>query len=83
MERLLLYLDDLEDWIYALALVGERIRRGLQRLGLLILAAVVQVLAILLTLREPALGAAIATLLTVAVLYRSATTSIGAEPQTA
>ena len=83
MELFLLCLDDLEDWICALALVGERIRRGLQRLGLLLFVAVLQVLAIFLTLREPALGAAIATLLTVAVLYRSATTSIGAAPQAA
>lgn len=83
MECFLLYLDDLEDWFYALALVGERVRRGLWRLGVLAVAAGAQVLITLLTLREPALGAAIAALLAVAFIYRSATASIPAEPQRA
>ena len=80
MECILLYLDDLEDWFYALALVGERLRRGLRRLFLLVFAAIAQVLMTLLTLREPAVGAAIAALLTVAIIYRSATAPIQVEP---
>ena len=83
MECILLYLDDLEDWFYALALTGERLRRGLRRLILLAVAAGAQVLATLLTLREPAVGAAIAALLTVAIIYRSATAPIPAEPSRA
>ena len=65
MECFLLYLDDLEDWIYAVALVGERIRRGLKRLGLLAVAAVRTGRLIFLALRDPALGAAVAALLAV------------------
>ena len=83
MECILLYLDDLEDWFYALALVGERLRRGLQRLFLVVVAGIAQVLMTLLTLREPAVGAAIAALLTVAIIYRSATAPIQAEPRRA
>ena len=77
MECFLLYLDDLDDWFFAVALVGERIRRGSRRLAMLALGAALQVSTVLLALRDPALGAAIAALLTVAVLYRSATASIG------
>ncbi len=77
MERFLLYLDDLEDAWYAVALVSERIRRGIRAMGLMTFAAFVQVLAVLVALRDPALGAAVASLLTVTVLYRSATASIG------
>ena len=77
MECFLLYLDDLDDWFFALALAGERIRRRTRRLGLLAVGAVVQVLAVILALRNPALGAALAALLTVAVLYRSATAPFG------
>ena len=81
MERILLYLDDLEDMVYAVALNGERIRRAFGAACLLLGAAVAQLLVIVLALRDPALGAAVASLLTVAVLYRSATGSIGgAEP---
>lgn len=82
MERFLLYLDDLEDAIYALALVGERIRSALKAMTLMTVAAIAQLVVILLAMREPAFGAALASLLTVAVLYRLATTSIGSVPQT-
>lgn len=82
MERFLLYLDDLEDAIFALALVGERIRRTLRALALMIIAVTVQVVVILLTLRDPAMGAAVASVLTVVALYRSATASLWWAPQT-
>ena len=81
MERLLLYLDDIEDAIFAVPLVAERIRRLLRCFGFLTLMVVTQALAISLAMHDPALGAGVAALLTVAVLYRSATASIDADPQ--
>ena len=79
MERLLLYLDDIEDAIFAVALAGERIRRLLRVLGLLGLTVGTQVFAVLVAARDPALGAGIAALLAVVVLYRSAVAT--SEPQ--
>jgi hypothetical protein len=80
MECFLLYLDDLEDWIYAIALIGERIRRGLKRLGLLSIAVVAQIALIVLAVREPALGAAFSALIAVVALYLSATVPVRMSP---
>lgn len=76
MECFLLYLDNLDDWVYAVALVGEKLRRLLRHLALVACAALAQVALILLAIRHPAIGAAVAALLAVAALYRSATAPV-------
>ena len=60
MECFLLYLDNLDDWVYAVALVGEKLRRLLRNLALVACAALAQVALILLAIRHPAIGAAMA-----------------------
>lgn len=73
MERFLLYWDDLDDLVGALALKGESIRR----LVLFALSAAVFLLllgaAVVLAMREPPLALAFVTILSVMLLYRSAT----------
>ena len=81
MEVFLLYLDDFEDAIFAVALVAERIRRLLVMFVFYGAAVLTQALAILLAMRDPALGAGVAALLTVFVLYRSATASMHTDEQ--
>lgn len=73
MECLLQYLDDLDDAVYALALQGERIRRAAIAFAVLFTALAGQVLAVLVALSQPALGAGAAALLTVVLMYRSVT----------
>ena len=73
MERLIQYLDILEDAYYAVALRAERIRRILLALFVLTITLVSIGLGIMLALSKPPAGLAIAALLTVMVLYRSAT----------
>lgn len=77
MECFLLYLDNLDDWVYAVALAGEKLRRLLRHLALVACAALAQLALIFLAIRHPAIGAAVAALLAVAALYRSATAPVG------
>ena len=77
MERFLLYLDDLEDVIFAFALVGERIRRFVSVLAFLACAFLIQVSVVLLAVHSPPIGAGLGALLTVVVLYRSVTAVSG------
>jgi len=72
MERFIQYLDILEDAYYVVALLAERIRRILIVLGAIGISAAMVALA----LSEPPIGFAVAALLTVTVLYRSATANI-------
>ena len=73
MERILLYLDDLDDAVFALAFVGERRGRRFGRaLGNLLLVATL-VIAISLAPRQPALSAGTLALVSVLLLYRSVT----------
>lgn len=83
MERFLLLLDDLEDAIYALALLSEKMRRIILTTLALLASLTGQAAAILVALSQPAMGLAIAALLAVAVLYRSATLGLAAAPRTA
>ncbi len=73
MERLIQYLDTLEDAYYVVALLAERIRRILLILGVIAIAVAVIALGILVALNQPPFGLALVALLTVTVLYRSAT----------
>ena len=71
MERLVQYLDDLEDLFYAFPLIWEKIRR-LASLSLFLTSSVaLQLLCIYLALEFPPLAVALAALLIVTALYRS------------
>ena len=76
MERFLLYLDNLDDWVFGIALLAERLRVTFSRLGLAAMAIGAQLGLIALAIKVPAVGAAAAALLTVTTLYRSATAPI-------
>ena len=73
MERFIQYLDNLEDAYFVVALLAERIRRILLVLGAIAITAVVATLGVVLALSQPPIGFSVAALLTVTVLYRSAT----------
>lgn len=73
MERLIQYLDILEDAWYVVALLAERIRRIAWQLCIIAIMALASGLGIMLALTIPPVGLAVAALLTVTVLYRSAT----------
>jgi len=74
MERVLLYLDDLDDAVFALAFVGERRVRWLAWLLATLLLAAAAAATVFAALYDPALGVAALSLITVLLLYRSATT---------
>ncbi|MCH7852982.1 MAG: hypothetical protein IIB76_01445 [Proteobacteria bacterium] len=73
MERLIQYLDVLEDTWYMVALLAERIRKIALQLAIFGMMAVTSGLGFMLALTAPPVGFAVAALLTVTVLYRSAT----------
>lgn len=72
MECIAQYLDDLEDLFFAAALVTERLRRLAGRMIRICLFAAVLASGVFLALREPPLALALATLMTVTLLYRAA-----------
>jgi hypothetical protein len=72
MERIAQYLDDLEDIVYAVALVGERLRRVLQRIITGCVALCTLAFAFLLALSQPPLALALVAILMVTALYRAA-----------
>ncbi|HZD51462.1 MAG TPA: hypothetical protein VE175_00310 [Woeseiaceae bacterium] len=71
MERLMQYMDDLEDVIYALALAAGRIARAAGALIRLAAAIATPIGIFLLALVQLPLGLAAATLLSVILLYRA------------
>ena len=73
MERLLQYLDDLDDLYGALGLAWERTRRSLLKLIHATLLAAVAAGAVWLALLQPPVAMAVATMLFVILLYRSVT----------
>ncbi len=73
MERLVQYLDDLEDLFYAAMLLMERALKALQICIMLIASFIIQFLGILLALGRPPLALAIVSLTVVGMLYRSVT----------
>jgi amino acid permease len=73
MERLLQYLDDLDDLFSTIGLLAERIRSVLWLLFSAAMVLIVVVGGILLALAEPPLALATAIILFVTLLYRSAT----------
>ncbi len=73
MERVMQVLDDLEDVVYAIVLAAGRILRALRTFALMIVSLGLQAGALLLALAQPPLGLAVATILSVTLLYRSVT----------
>ena len=71
MERLLQYLDDLEDFIYAVPLIAEQLRRAIQRILFLLASILLQIGGVILALSHPPLALAVVTLMSVALLYRA------------
>ena len=80
MERVMQVLDDLEDFVCALALAAGRILLAVRALLLLVASLVFQAGALLLAVAQPPLGMAIAALLSVTLLYR---TVVGQHPRIA
>ena len=75
MERLVQWLDDLDDLVYMVGLIGERFRRGLRSLLMTGIVLSIQIGGVLLALRHPPLALATAMLLFVALFYHSVTSS--------
>jgi hypothetical protein len=73
MERLLQYLDDLDDLLSMIGLLAERIRHTALTLMFLGFSLLVQLGGVLLALRHPPLALAAALLMFVTLLYRSVT----------
>lgn len=71
MERLIQYLDEIEDFIYAAPLIAERVRRAIQRILFLLGSIGLQIAGIVLALKLPPLALAVATLLLVGLLLRA------------
>ncbi len=73
MEIIAQWLDDLDDLISSLRLLSERLRNFCIALTILAVSLLVQVAGVLLALEHPPLASAIATILLVTLMYRSAT----------
>ena len=69
MERLLQYLDDMDDFVYAIALTWERVRSLCKFMLSVLLMATMQALGIYAAVTNPPLAVAGASLLAVALLY--------------
>ena len=65
MERLLQYLDELDDLFYAVPLISEQVRRILQRILFLLALISLQIAGSVLALNHPLLALAVVSLLLV------------------
>ena len=83
MERVLQYLDDLDDAIGMLGLIVERLRRFLVGLFFYLTLCMAALVSIGFAVLHPPIALATSTLLFVLLLYRSATSSTAAKSQTA
>ena len=73
MERIVQYLDELEDLIYIVLTQRERIRRALKIMIILAASFLVQAMGVLLALSQPPLALAAVSLMIVGMLYKFAT----------
>jgi len=71
MERLIQYLDDFEDCIYAAPLIVEQLRCALQRILFLLGSISLQIAGVILALKHPPLALAVVALLLVGLLMRA------------
>ena len=76
MERMLQYLDDIDDLIGALGLVYERVRRLFLKIVSLLTSLSMIALSVLLALESPMLALATGLLLSLMLLYRSVTSPL-------
>ena len=76
MERLLQYLDDLDDFVYAIALTWERIRTFCTLALAAVVTVLAQLLGIYMAIQNPPAAVAFASLLIVALLYRGAVRNV-------
>lgn len=76
MERLLQYLDDLDDLYGTVGLLAERLRDFVLQAGLVLGFAATGVAGVLIALSEPPLGLAMAMLLFIWLMYRAVTQPI-------
>lgn len=72
MERLVQYLDEIEDLIYAVALKAERIRMALQFFLFMFAAITLQICGVIVALTHPPLALAMVSLMSVGMLFRAA-----------
>ncbi len=79
MERLLQFLDDLEDLIFAAPLIAEQLRRAVRRILFLLASICLQAAGVVVALNHPPLALAIVMLLLVGLLVRAVVVPI---PQT-
>jgi predicted PurR-regulated permease PerM len=75
VEKLIQWLDELDDLIYMVSLAGERFRRAIRSLLMTCFVLSIQIGGVLLALRHPPLALATAMLLFVFLLYHSVTSS--------
>jgi len=71
VERLIQYLDEIEDLFCVAPLIAEQLRRAIQRILFLLGSISLQIAGIVLALKHPPLALAIATLLLVGLLFRA------------
>ena len=71
MERFIQYLDDLEDLVYACALLAERLFQAARFFIFISTSVAIQILGVLLALANPPMAVAAASLLLVGMLYRA------------
>ncbi len=71
MERLIQYLDEIEDLFYAAPLIAEQIRRAIQRILFLLGSISLQIAGIVLALTHPPFALAVVALLLVGLLFRA------------
>ena len=71
MERIVQYLDELEDLVCAVLTLRERIRRALQFVAVIATSVSLQVLGVMLALAQPPLALAAVSLMVVGMLYKS------------
>ncbi len=73
MERLLQYLDDIDDMLGIAGLIWERLRRSLFRLSVLVASLLLIAAGVWLARNHPPMALATCLLLLVTLLYRSVT----------
>jgi len=71
VERLIQYLDEIEDLFYVAPLIAEQVRRAIQRILFLLGSISLQIAGIVLALTHPPLALAVVALLLVGLLFRA------------
>lgn len=75
MERMLQYLDDIDDLVGAVGLIYERLRKLFLTLVSLFVSLSLVAVAVVLAIESPTLALATSLLLSLMLLYRSATSA--------